>query len=230
MKRRQLDLGKARQALEADPNWELVTIEGREMVQRISGAKGHTPIRWEVVQSGYGECNIEVAALLDTGDDAVFTIGMHEGLMHFTGIHVRGALAGVDERLPIHPETFRRLGLAAISQQIGREMHEPWLRYLLSGLDDDAWVDAFALARRPGRKGRNDYFYAVLAQDYVDSCVRTNHPVPELAAKRNYSVRTIRNQLGEARRRELLTAPPERGTSGGDLTPKAIALLKGNQQ
>jgi hypothetical protein len=90
----------------------------------------------------------------------------------------------------------------------------------------DTSVDAeFDRNPRPGRRGRDDAFYAEWAARYVSML---NHPSPvaELARQHNYSESQIRNFLHEARKRELLTAAP-RGRADGQLTDKATAILDG---
>ena len=52
------------------------------------------------------------------------------------------------------------------------------------------------------------------------------HPVAVLAERRNYSRQTVSNALHEARRRGLLTEPPGRGRAGGQLTAKALEMLR----
>jgi hypothetical protein len=83
------------------------------------------------------------------------------------------------------------------------------------------------LDARPGRRGRADIEYAEYAAEYAvlvaDGAI---HPVATLAERRNYSRQTVSNALYEARRRGLLTEPPVRGRAGGQLTAKALGLLR----
>jgi hypothetical protein len=91
---------------------------------------------------------------------------------------------------------------------------------------------------RPGRSGRSDTYYVRWAAAYVDR-IRSGsrHPVKDIAetppvwmgdfeqwsrAKREAAVRMI---LYEARRRGLLSSAPV-GKSGGELSRKALRLLK----
>lgn len=92
--------------------------------------------------------------------------------------------------------------------------------------------------RRPGRSGRVDAFYVRWAAAYVDRLRSgSRHPVKDLAEApavwikgftdldRDKREATVRAILHEARRRELLTGAP-RGKPGGELTKKALRLLK----
>jgi len=83
---------------------------------------------------------------------------------------------------------------------------------------------------RPRRAaGRDDRFYAVLAKAYTDAlAARDRHPVKTLAARRGESPAHIRDWLHEARERGLLSrgAP---GVVGGQLLPRALALLRGRR-
>jgi hypothetical protein len=100
----------------------------------------------------------------------------------------------------------------------------------LHGLDPD---EDFVAVRRPGRRGRDDRPYALWAWRYVEKCKTTRRPYPELAEDHpGFSIRTIRDLVSKARRRELLTEGSQ-GKTGGSLTPKAeqlLAEMKGQAQ
>jgi hypothetical protein len=91
--------------------------------------------------------------------------------------------------------------------------------------------EAVNVPRRPGRKGRDDRFYAVIAAAYVDALKRGSHQ-PVRAAARTlsessggiYEPAYVRDLLHVARRRGLLTRPPK-GRAGGELTEKALEAL-----
>jgi len=74
-----------------------------------------------------------------------------------------------------------------------------------------------------------DMRLAVLAARYVQLCIESATPVKDLAAERYLSTATVRDQLHEARRRKLLDKRP-RGLAGGQLTPKAVALLTADEE
>ena len=78
---------------------------------------------------------------------------------------------------------------------------------------------------RVGRRGRDDLYYARWAAAYADALADSPRPVAALAAAHNLSPSQIRNLIHACRRRGLLTASPP-GRPGGDLTPRAVQLLK----
>jgi hypothetical protein len=90
--------------------------------------------------------------------------------------------------------------------------------------------------RHPGRRGRDDLFYARLAARYVSLLVAGSQaPIRDLArelrdAGHDFSDEYVRQLINNARgRRDLLTeAPP--GRAGGELTPKARRLLAEAQE
>lgn len=93
-------------------------------------------------------------------------------------------------------------------------------------LEDSGWAETLRRAARPGRGGRDDFYFASVAADYV-AALRKNsrNPVAALASMRGVSPATVRNLVHEARRRGLLT-PSLAGRAGGELTEKAKALLR----
>jgi hypothetical protein len=105
--------------------------------------------------------------------------------------------------------------------------------YAEMGLDADRPPRRFAKARkqptRPGRRGRDDSFYANIAWEYVRALTaRSRHPVADTAEvlRKNdlhYSDAYVRDAIAEARRRGLLT-PARRGRAGGRLTEKGRKL------
>ena len=118
------------------------------------------------------------------------------------------------------------------------------LRYARSALaerarPEDPLADAVALHgyrelalegdRRPGRRGRTDRFYAEIAAAYVQVMdAESLHPVKDVAERMNYSRARIRDLLGEARRRGLLTGT-SRGRAAGRLTDKARRALESGE-
>ncbi len=91
------------------------------------------------------------------------------------------------------------------------------------------WGQIVTDKRRPGRSGRPDFFYAQVAAEYVQLLDEPGaKPVKALAERNQLGESTVRNLLYEARTRRrgpLLTkAPP--GRAGGELTQKAISLLR----
>lgn len=87
----------------------------------------------------------------------------------------------------------------------------------------DDMLDAFKNPGRPGRRGRDDGFYAALASRYV-ALLGSGHPVVDLAKEFGQEPPRVRNWLHEARRRGVLSHPTP-GKAGGDLTQKGRDLL-----
>jgi hypothetical protein len=97
---------------------------------------------------------------------------------------------------------------------------------------------AQAVPRRPGRTGRPDSFYLAWAVAYVERLrAGSRRPAAELAmdppvriegyvsGEDGAWVRTVKDILRTARRRGLL-GPAPMGMAGGELTPKAHAMLE----
>jgi hypothetical protein len=80
--------------------------------------------------------------------------------------------------------------------------------------------------RRPGRRGRSDLFYAEVAARYVEFTRSSSTATKDLAGALQSSPSSARDLLSEARRRNLLTRPPVKGRQGGELTEKAIEILR----
>ena len=83
--------------------------------------------------------------------------------------------------------------------------------------------------RRPGRKGHPDIYYARYALAYVRAYrdPATSHKPNAVVGKRkNESTQFVSDTIVKARRRGLLTDPPGPGQPGGELTEKAIKLLR----
>ena len=78
---------------------------------------------------------------------------------------------------------------------------------------------------RVGRRGRDEMYYARWAAAYADALARSPQPVADLAARHNLSPSQIRNLMHACRRRGMLTASPP-GRAGGELTQRAVQLLK----
>ena len=76
------------------------------------------------------------------------------------------------------------------------------------------------------RPGKPDEFYADIAKDYVDLWTTgTPHPISQIAIRRSTSKSKVRDMVREARQRGLLT-PGQRGRIGGQLTARALELLR----
>lgn len=115
-----------------------------------------------------------------------------------------------------------------LADAAGRDERRPdWLRLPMNYADE-----AIGAPRRPGRRGREDIFYAQVAAAYVDAVRQDRGRAVVVTAQTlserwggTYEPTYVRDLLTVARRRELLTPPPK-GRAGGDLTDKARALLQ----
>jgi hypothetical protein len=85
-----------------------------------------------------------------------------------------------------------------------------------------------SIARRgPGRRGHGDVFFATLAAEYARLLDAGNaRPVVTLAEQLKMKPPRIRDLIYRARTMEFLTVAPRQGQRGGQLTPKARAVLK----
>jgi hypothetical protein len=82
-----------------------------------------------------------------------------------------------------------------------------------------------SVSERVGRRGRDDRFYARWAAEYADALTRSPNPVAEMAGRHHLSASQVRNLVHACRNKEMLTAAPP-GRAGGELTARAIELLK----
>jgi hypothetical protein len=93
------------------------------------------------------------------------------------------------------------------------------------GLIQPGAAPDLSVSERVGRRGRDDRFYARWAAEYADAFSRSSHPVAEMASRHSLSPSQVRNLVYACRRRGMLTAAPS-GRAGGELTARAIGLLK----
>lgn len=110
-----------------------------------------------------------------------------------------------------------------------------------SGIAGGDWDDlgyepeAVREPRRPGRRGREDWYYADFAARYVQADKRgSSRPVADVAEEmsRNgetYTAAYVRDVIHQARRRGFLTDAPA-GRAGGTLTDKAHAALAAHRR
>jgi hypothetical protein len=135
----------------------------------------------------------------------------------------RTALEIPDDAAPVTARLMRELPIGAVQ---GKAIES--FRALAGSMSrnerDAAW--AKGLERRPGRRGRPDREYAEIAALYVDT-IGSGTEALDVAKKLGYSAEQVKGFLYQARRRGLLTWAPSKGKAGGQLTPKAIELLKG---
>lgn len=118
-----------------------------------------------------------------------------------------------------------RLGLGAVNKALGLVLSDPATVARLG----DRW-GAQDLPH-PGSRGRDDLFYARLAQAYVEALAEAPRaPLRRMldeaaAAGEHETADGLRGRLRRARERGFLTAAPV-GQAGGELTPKATAILR----
>lgn len=141
-----------------------------------------------------------------------------DGVLALLELHVSPVLLTGPENDQEHEITAAMLRSVRLSD-LRREAQ----RAAQSWGSDAAHTVAPELGARPGRTGRDDRPYAVLAARYLELCTESRAPVVELAAETYRSTSTVQNLLTEARRRGLLIR--RQGRAGGELTEKARRLL-----
>lgn len=149
--------------------------------------------------------------------------------------HMAGQAHDPDDQLRKLPPggipatVLRRIRLTDIFDEVRRQFEtiadvpEEWRE-----LHRAVWLDRAlkTVPRYPGRRGRDDAFYASVAAAYVTELDRgSRRPVADVAERLGWPPGTVTQIIHEARRRRgLLTASPE-GRAGGQLTAKARKLL-----
>lgn len=140
----------------------------------------------------------------------------HKGNRVFTWVWIRHP----DEtRMPPDGITWKALRALSLPR-IQREIDSTFRQWTDSPRVADL---AKRFGERPGRRGRGDYDYAIVAATYVNN-LANKAPVKKTAEKLHMSPGSVRDQLHIARRRGLLTAARQ-GVPGGALTEKGIAVL-----
>lgn len=132
---------------------------------------------------------------------------------------------------------MRALGLGGRHREVERDLRGDLVGLMLPM----EWHETrMATVRKPGRTGRTDAELALWARRYVEALAAVNasegRSVYAVMAERwpGYAYETLKGYVRQARepRRGLLTDPPGgrgRGRQGGELTPKALALLADNE-
>lgn len=184
---------------------------------------------------------------------AAASIEYDEGTSGATKVTVYAVTNGLGLRWELRPDDWNGDPQAEASIEIhardGQPVGQALLAQLGAGrikkaldaaLSDPAAVSALGerwgaqIARRPGRRGRPDLFYAIAALDYVRA-MATDERTPirvmvDAAEQRGEHVTEdeLRARLRRARSKErgLLTAPTRNGVAGGELTDKALRLLR----
>ena len=164
----------------------------------------------------------QVTLLLDALPDAQVTVCLEEG--HMVGLVIRGELTARGlQRIPLR--TVERYAAAFV-----RDLES-------IPFESEAGQREAAAARR-WREGlrrslesapTRELKLARLAARYVQLCSESASPTKALAAELVQSPAVTRDQLAEARNRKMLTRPGS-GRAGGELTPKALALLSTHEE
>jgi hypothetical protein len=126
---------------------------------------------------------------------------------------------------PFRAQDFALLGQGAIYTALARAMQHPFIVEHLG----DGW--GAVMVPRPGRRGRDDLYYAAAALGYVRA-LEAGHGQPvrwmveqSTAEGEHVTADEVRARLRRARERGLLTSAPA-GRAGGELTDKAVGLLR----
>ena len=110
-----------------------------------------------------------------------------------------------------------------VQKQYGREPFGPDQPLGRRGLT----VPASTHVPERGRRGRSDADYARVAAAYVEAFnAGSRHPVVDAAQALRAPPARMRDMVHQARCRGLLTPSTKQGRRGGQLTPRACALLK----
>ncbi len=120
---------------------------------------------------------------------------------------------------------LRKITPAAAYDLADQWLRHPWVNAWLGS----AWGEL--VRARPGRRGRDDLYYAEIAARYV-AILRRNSASPtaelteetERRTSKHTTIAQVQAMLYRARRRGLLTAAPL-GRAGGDLTAKSEEVL-----
>jgi hypothetical protein len=137
-----------------------------------------------------------------------------------TELHITPSQAATEAQTAggITSAVLRDIPLSEAATRIARRQRDMQL------LDDLVEHVAVMAAGRPGRRGRDDLFYAVMSATYVLLRVfGERKPVAALASRTELGIDTIRTQIKEARKRGMLTG--QAGKTGGELTMEALNLL-----
>lgn len=110
---------------------------------------------------------------------------------------------------------------------------ERWARGYIARLQGSlvkAGAAGDPIRKSRGALGSGDGRLALLAARYVELCSDqvTKAPLQVLANEWSLAIETVRSYLYRARERGLLTSPG-RGRAGGELTDRAIDLLRGDE-
>ena len=212
-------------AVAADPDYEWIDVEGRRALHRLEGSSAVVP--WTT----------EVAWNRDDFNKVLFTTELEGATLQVEVRATHGQAAphqitikmADDSALP--PQVFPRLRITPVFDQMSQDFKSPVIQFHLGIFEESAWKEPFLSRRRPGRKGRPDWEYAMWAARYVSACRQdARRPIARLTKRHaDHSESKLRAILNKARNRGLLTATPQKGVAGGRLTKRALQLLRENR-
>lgn len=123
---------------------------------------------------------------------------------------------------PLSIEILRRVRIDDARQQLIDRLPSPQFEALFG-----VAFNPLLVRSRPGRRGRDDLFYATLAAEYDALCRGGSRtPTKDLAARHHLSTSQIGNLVHAARRKGFLSSG-EKGQPGGVLTGKAERVIRG---
>lgn len=132
---------------------------------------------------------------------------------------------------PMHDEAgdlgarhLRRLGYGDVL-----DVADGWLRHMLAV--QVLGVDWYHAPDNPGRAGKSDWEYLDIARRYAAACETDPHkPIQvlleeEAAAGRHATAAQLKARVRRARKERGLLTEVTTGRAGGELTPKALAMI-----
>jgi hypothetical protein len=208
-------------AVAIDPRFEWAKSGGRKALRRVEGSSTVEPWGTELHHQRPQET-------------VVFTTRVDDAELKIVVKATDGAIAPhqITIEMPdgsaLPASLFIRLRLTPVFDQMSRDFDSPVINYQLGMFDSARWDEPFLQRPRPGRKGRPDWEYALWASRYVSACEQdARRPVALLIDRfPGHEEGMLRAILYKARRRRLLTKPPQKGRAGGALTNRAVRLLK----
>ena len=207
-------------AVAIDPRFEWTKSGGRKALRRVEGSSIVEPWATELHQRPQ--------------ETVVFTTRVNDAELKIVVKATGGAIAPhqltieMPDGSALPASLFTRLRLTPVFDQMRRDFDSPVINYQLGMFDSARWDEPFLQRPRPGRKGRPDWEYALWASRYVSACEQDARRPVALLVERfpGHSDAMLRAIVYKARRRRLLTKPPQKGRAGGELTNRAVRLLK----
>lgn len=198
---------------------ETANLERESETDRLLGVREH-------VRAFHG--GAEVVWELDPDWDVLVEVRPLAGNPRVTGLRVSPNPYLEEEPPPLTARTLRKINLSRTFYLLRQEA--------MGAFDDPLGPEGRltkqgftgvrpAQGSRPGRRGHDDRFYAWIAALYVRA-IRSGSqtPVKDVAADIRLTIDHVRDQVGVARKKGMLT-PARKGVAEGDLTDRARELL-----